>query len=119
MKKYIIALNAIQDRIARKVGKEPCLVEYSAYKNDKNDIPIDNLDEVPIQGPVQVYRSIDAWSETEWKSQVIESPTWLDLCVIANELIKRTGDKHHIFFEGYKAISKAGGVTVIELVMGS
>ena len=35
-----------------------------------------------------------------YESDVYHNPTWLDVCVIANEMICRTGNFHHVYLEG-------------------
>lgn len=80
-------------------------VIYSAYEIDENDLPIDNLDEVPFKGTFIVkglhmdYWDSDGDGET-YHSNPITDPTWLQLTVLANDCVNTTRDYHHIFFEG-------------------
>lgn len=95
-------------------------VIYSAYKTADDDVPIDNLDDVAFVGQIQFAEGVNYWNEFPWESKVLENPTWLDLCVVANDKIKTTKDRHHVYLEG---ISVHGvdfaGVTRASLSMGS
>ena len=104
---------------------------YSAYNTDDNGDPINNLADVAINGKVILTQSHDSfWGEGKpYQSDVIENPTWLDLAVLANDMIEVAGDYHHIFFENVYPCKVAGintyepkvvdGVQFYELVMGS
>lgn len=48
----------------------------------------------------------------------IQGPTWGDLYRAADEVIRRSGDSHHIFIEGFYHSVK-GDNTVLELTTGS
>jgi len=91
-------------------GREP-EVRFSAYDTkshkglgkDTDWIVYDNLDEVPIEGRVVIFEPGDQfWGGDEtrdYKSPILHSPTWLELCVIANEMMHVTGDMNHCFVE--------------------
>ena len=109
---------AVDDSEQRKVR-----VIYSAYKTDKDDVPINNLNEIAATGKVvliaprnEFYGGKDSRS---YKSPVLENPTWLQVCVYANEMITTTKDKHHVFLEGLDYKKKEGDVKVFEFCMGS
>lgn len=118
---YSDALENIQDRVDAAIAKRNAgkagfvkklqrgeqldVVIYSAYDNDiENDIPIDNLDEIPFKGTFVVVADYDSfWDRTgtgtAYISEPVTNPTMLELAVLANESIHVTGDFHHIFFE--------------------
>jgi len=116
------ALNKILRRVEERVGKR-CLVEFSAYKSDSNDEPIDNLDEIPFPGKIKLRALADEFyggsKGKDYESSVLENQTWLDLCYYANKMILTTNDHHHVFLEGIEAVGKDGDVTIFEFIMGS
>ena len=79
-------------------------VIYSAYDSDEEDNPIDNLDEVAVEGKVVLIGEKDDFYGGEesksYVSEVLENPTWLQVTVCANAMIRRTRDLHHVFLEG-------------------
>ena len=90
-------------------------VIYSAYRSVEGPLPrdghwpvYDNLDEVPLQGRFRIVYKGDAYWGTGqgFESEILESPTWLELCVVAEQQIRTTGDLHHVFLEG---IGRKGG----------
>lgn len=117
-----VALVAIWKRVRDHVGSR-CIVDYSAYRDDENDIPIDNLDEISIVGKVRFRMPSDAFygggRSRDWESPVLESPTWLDLCVQANDMIRVTRDRHHCFLEGFDVTGQEDGVQIACFSMGS
>jgi hypothetical protein len=112
----------VEDAIKEKGGSE-FWVYYSAYESDPDGIPIDNLDVIPMAGKVKVVEDNFFGSGKCYSSKVLENPTWLDLCVVANEMILATGDKHHIYLEGIMATPKTlfqdnDTIKIVRLVMG-
>lgn len=92
------------EEACKAAGHKRVRVLYSAYKTDKNDEPLDNLDKVAIKGKVVLVADRDTfWGGSKSKSYVsepLENPTWLQLTVCANAMIRHTRDTHHVFFEG-------------------
>ena len=89
------------------------------------DILIDNLDEVPIEGLVH-FSDPYAWVQEdsggkEYMSPVVESPTWLEICKLANDMILTTRDFHHVYLEsvGVASINRKTGVKDCRFNMGS
>ena len=90
-------------------------VIYSAYDDDENELPIDNLDEVVFEGTCIVVGEYDEFWDGRgvgligdpigerkgqaYCSKSIHNPTWLDIAVLANESIICTNDLHHVFLE--------------------
>jgi hypothetical protein len=105
--------NRVVEFIKSKSGMLDPAVSYSAYRSDQNDIPIDNLDEIAICGKCIIVEDI-------YQSPVVENPTWLDLCLLAEYMIRETEDYHHIFLEGVcKSDQEIDGVPVYKFCMGS
>lgn len=103
VKKYSDTMQPIQKKVCEAIKKndQDCYVFYAAYKDDKDGCPIDNLNEIAISGKVKFVEQGDTFygSGESYRSKVLENPTWLDVCVVANEMILTTGDKHHIYLE--------------------
>ena len=109
-------LAIIHDRIEAVLPSER-LVEFGAYDVESvagiGEVPIDNLEATAVKGHVVFSRNPDFLSE------VIESPTWLDIAVIANESIVETGDREHVILQGVADTGRVreDGVAVYELVI--
>ena len=87
-------------------------VSFSAYPDDYTD----NLDEVAVEGRIQFQSKHQAFFggmaeevREDYKSEVLTNPTWMEVCLCANDMINCTGDNHHIFLE---AIHKTGQFTL-------
>ena len=101
----------IQNRVESAIDGNRFVV-YSAWPTE-NEMPIDNLDCRPFHGNLQ-------FREGKYVSPVMNSPTWLEIAVAANEMIKVTGDKHHVFLEGIEVHVLGGkSVQAAEFSMGS
>lgn len=113
-------LDQIHARIAERLGEKP-FVAYSAYEFDSDDMPIDNLADVAIPGNVQFHAKHDPyWGEGKpYTSPAVNSPTWLDVSVLADEMIKTTGDYHHQFLESVVVIDERDGLKIARFSMGS
>ncbi len=111
-------LDQVHAKIAARLGEKP-VVFYSAYKSDDRDLPIDNLDEIAIEGRVKFRVEHDSGEGDAYVSPVVDSPTWLDVAVLANEMIKTTGDNHHQFLENVCVLRESGGVKIARFSMGS
>lgn len=116
-----IKLNQINDEIKRAAPN--LMVEYSAYKHDENGAPINNLNEIAIQGQVIVVADRDErWggpSSKSYRSGILKNPTWLTLLKQSDKMVRQTGDRHHIFFENFEVVDERNGVKYVELHMGS
>lgn len=113
-------LDRLHARIAARLAEKP-IVFYSAYQSDAADLPIDNLDEVAIDGKVRFHaeHDPDAGEGRPYTSAVVDSPTWLDVAVLANEMIKTTGDSHHQFLESIFIVGEKNGTKLARFSMGS
>lgn len=117
-KAYRDALDQLEKRVQRAIGRRKMYVIYSAYPEVK-DIPQDNLDRVAFKGKARVmYNAGDFFGNGRTISRTFTNPTYLQLAVFANEAIKHTGDHHHVYFEGLWK-RRANGKTFYELCMGS
>ncbi len=112
--KYSEAARKIDKRVddyISSVSETEIRVSYSAYKTI-DDIPIDNLDEVAVEGKCFFVGH-------NYESKVVKSPTWLDVCVFANNYIQASSDFHHIFLEDVEVSEEIDGVKKVEFWMGS
>jgi hypothetical protein len=123
MERWCEVYERIERRVAERIGhRQEVGVRYAAYPDDAEGLPIDNLDEVAYSGFIRFRDEGSdslAWRSVPWESAVLEDPTWLDLCVVANDKILRGGDRHHVFLEGISLGEIADGVMQAQLRMGS
>lgn len=94
-------------------------VSFSAYPDDYRS---NNLLDIAIKGRCQfveqgivrddedaerlynryLFGDMPAGLRRDYKSEILTDPTWLELCVCANDMINTIGDNHHIFLEGFE-----------------
>jgi hypothetical protein len=98
----------IYDRIMRKtLGLKHTI--YSVLRGGQYQ----RLDAIAVLGKAR-FRS--ATFGPEWTSDVVENATWLELCVVFEEMVKQTGDRHHVFFEGLCRAGEVEGIPVYVLI---
>ncbi len=111
--------------ITKALGGEYPKVSFSAYECDADDNPINNLNEVAIEGRCMLMAKRDEfWGGKEsedYSSPVLENPTWLEVSVLANAAIKTTNDFHHRFLEDVvdTEVDNMDGIAVYIFAMGS
>ncbi len=75
-------------------------VFYSVYDTDpETGDPINNLNEVAIEGKCIMHAKAETSDGMDFYSPVLENPTWLEIAVFANAMIVSTRDFHHCFLE--------------------
>jgi hypothetical protein len=123
---YEEALDRIELRVMAGVyasGQRRVRVCYSAYEEDGSGVPLDNLDQVAVKGRCVLVGPADEYfggpRSREYRSEVLENPTWLQVAVHANAAIAVTRDRHHVFLEGLWPPGTGGGVAVCRFRMGS
>lgn len=112
----------MQTKIDAALGEE-CEVYYSAYESDEDGLIRDNLDDIAVEGCVR-FTYDGGFGDRSFRSPVLQSPTWLQVCGIAEEAIRISGDHHHVFLEGIGFTTQEEGeggqtVAVYELSFGS
>jgi hypothetical protein len=119
-KAYALACDAIQHRVRDRIGPR-CIVFFSGYVLDADKVPIDNLDDVPFPGKLRIKRSrVRRIQRSEdYESAILENPSWLDLCVIANDQITVTRDRDHRYLEDIEIIEVIDGVQIAALRLES
>lgn len=117
---YKKRLDHIQNKIRVHLGEQPAVL-YSAYESDARELPIDNLDDTAVHGSVQFHAEHDPfWGDGKaYVSSIIDSPSWLDVSLLANEMIKTTGDYHHRHLESVHVLCERDGVKIARFGMGS
>lgn len=125
MEKWRAAVEPMEKRVdeaVKKNGQKPYVI-YSAYQHDEDGIPINNLDEIAVEGNVKFVEMGDTFfgDGSNYESDVFYNPTWLDVAVLANEMIIATGDKHHVFLEGviHTGREQGAGIQTVRFCMGS
>jgi hypothetical protein len=112
--------DAIRDRV--ETAFPDGLVEFSAFPEDDNGLPVDVLDELAVDGPVVFTAKHDPFfgSGKDYVSNQLNSPTWMEVVAVANDAVQCTGDRHHIYLEGVENTGKLiHGCKVFSLSFGS
>jgi hypothetical protein len=111
-----IAANRCQAKLNGDLTEYKDLVSYSAYPyQGQDDAYQNNLLDVAVEGRVKFISKTTFEGNRPWhrrgnyESEVLENPTWLDICLCANDMINATGDHHHIFLED---VYKTGSFTL-------
>ena len=83
----------------------------------------EDMDEVAIKGEAFLQMPADDfWGNNSkpYVSAKLENPTWLEIAVLADEMIHVTNDHHHIFLENiYLVGNDIVGVPIYRFSMGS
>lgn len=106
---------AIRARVLEKV--EAPRVVYDAFPLGSDGLPVDNLDRRAFEGRCRVEAQLE--ERGGYHSHVLENPSWLELSVVADQLLKATGEREQVFLEGLTALRVDDDVTVLELTFGS
>ena len=117
---------AICERVKKHIGEDTD-VRFSAYRDTRGGLPLDNLDDIAIKGKAVIVASaVPFWGGEEssgFQSEMLEDPSWLELCAVLHEQIERTGDRHHVYIEDVEPVgyTKIDGKRVgkYELLLGS
>ncbi|MCB1156206.1 MAG: hypothetical protein H7A25_12245 [Leptospiraceae bacterium] len=137
----------IYDRMVKKLNCKHLI--YGMYDYDENELIIDNLDKVAIEGKVFFYQEYNSiWDKNEeespglepikiktgkaeieipmpiakgktFTSPVVENPNWLTIAKLADEMIQTTGDFHHVFLEGIEILEEKNSIKKARFRMGS
>lgn len=93
------------------------------YPDTKEEewIVSDRRMEVAVEGKCKfIEKNEYAWGNGgSYESDVVESPVWMTVAFLAEAMINKTGDTHHIFLEGIRVRKEVDGVKICEFVMGS
>jgi hypothetical protein len=110
---YEAMLKHFEEKISAFV-KRTVHVRYSAYETNENDVPIDNLHKTAVKGKVMFYQKHNPFygEGKDYVSKEIRNPTWLEVAKLANDMIRTTGDKTHVFLEG---VQKDGSIAYFQM----
>jgi hypothetical protein len=116
---YQQIMDQIDSRVLEAVeaSGESQSVVYSAYEEDEWGNPINNLDEIPVEGKIKFVDK-----EKTFESEVLDSPTWLEITVVANKMVNKTSDyqnRHFYDFDVFKVERNDGKIMTATLLMGS
>lgn len=116
-KKLYSYLNLMKNDIEKYIKKDKCYVNFCSLEYYENtEIVKYNLHKIPINGNIFV---IDNGDKSPYISKVLYSPTWLELCKIANDQIITTGDYKHHYLEDIVVVQDLGNILMCKFIMGS
>jgi len=112
-------LNDYYDKRLKEVNVK--YVKHSVFEFDNKGMLINNIDNIVINDTIKFYTEYKtAKGKTIiYESKYIKNPTWLDIAILANDMIKLTGNKHHIFLEGIVKNKKFLFKKYYNFIMGS
>lgn len=94
--------NDIQEQISKVINKykQECIIIYRVGMSNDGTI-VNNLDQVAVEGKVRFASSRRAFLESkkqkDYRSKIVVNPTWLDVAVMANEMVAYTASKYRCF----------------------
>ena len=115
-------LKLMRNEIKKSIKKNECYVKFCAVTYYENSEKVKyNLNEIPINENIFIINQGDDFfgNGNPYISKLLHSPTWLELCQIANDQIIATGDYHHHYLNDIKVIQDLGNIKMCEFNMGS
>ncbi len=124
----------LEDFLGDKSGLAQFAVEEIVIDGDDVFIPPDYYDnllvkvknDVVLKGKVKIiqdyneYRDSSAFkSGRDYESDIVEDPTWLDLMVVANEMIEITKDTTHINVTGIELVQEIDDIKLCRLTLSA
>ena len=116
--KYSENQDMVDSRLdADRPGSEKRII-YSVF--DKGDDAYRDINALAHNGKVKFIMSQSDDGRMH-ESHIVENPTWLDVCVLANDMMGITGDYHHRYLEDIEPVDTANDddITRMRFVMGS
>ena len=112
-KSYRQAINQIDEmvKIAIEETGDEQQIYYTAYETDQFDIPINNLEDIPVQGKIKFVNA-----SGEWESPILISPTWLEITIFANRMAIETYSWYRSFND-FEIIYNQDDVMIAEFEM--
>ncbi len=119
-REYGLRLLRLQRRIARRLGQVP-VVFYNAYGIDRGGLPIDNLDDIAIEGRVRFRATQDSPGANFAPvfGRIIHAPTWMDIAVLADGMLRSSHDRHRRFLTGVRVLAKVDGIKTAQIQLDS
>jgi len=110
-------LKLMQNDIKKSIKKNKCYVKFCALEYFENSENVRyNLNEIPIEGNIFIINQGDG---NPYISKLLHSPTWLELCHIANDQIIATGDYDHYYLDNIKIVQDLRNIKMCEFSMRS
>lgn len=76
-------------------------IEYCAYFEDEDGLPIDNLDEIAVSGTCVLVGPQDAAAPLAgWEGTELQDPTWLQVAKQVNRMLLECEERQRVHFEG-------------------
>lgn len=92
---------------------------YSAFDGDGYF----DLDAIAFEGRCRIFAESCEFSggpeSCEYLSEVLDSPTWGEVFLHSLKSQAKTLDLSHSYFEGFRKVGEADGVSVLRLCLGS
>lgn len=121
--KAVDEIENIVNKACKDAGHKKVYITYSAYNEDVNGIPINNLNDIAVNGKViLIVKSTSFFGGPKsrpYVSDVLTDPTWLDVCIQANASVRYTRDRSHIFVESLGNHAPIDGIPVRVILLGS
>ena len=117
--------NEMQNEIRNSILNNKCYVhfcKYEYYENNNKNIKIMkyNLNAIPIKGNILIvdHGNNISGNGKSYASTLLESPTWLEICKIANDLIITTGTFYFKYLHDICVVQDLGNIKICSLGMG-
>ncbi|MFC1334011.1 MAG: hypothetical protein G8D81_17770 [gamma proteobacterium symbiont of Clathrolucina costata] len=120
-KLYNQRMEEIESDARAKLALPDAVVCYSVFPEGEDGLPTNILDEIAIAGKVKFVQKHDSsWGVgKDYESAIVENPNWVGVLMLAEEMIRMTGDEHHKYLEGVEQKGSEGEVAIYEFCMGS
>lgn len=113
---YYEKLDEMDKMVSSRLCDTEIRVRYSAY-DVVDDLPVNNLNEIPYDEDYKVI--VNVGGEEVYVSNILSSPTWLDLCVVANEGLLFCDAGDHVFLESLYKEENYDDVKIYRMYFGS
>jgi hypothetical protein len=100
------------------------MVAANAVKREHNFVSVWSIPGVDFFDAPHIYDATHMYYDAHWgenQTGIVKIPgkKWLDLWRAAEELIRASGDEHHVFIEDFVSSVDADGTKVLSLQTGS
>jgi hypothetical protein len=112
-KSYQQAMSQIDEMVKTAIEEagDKQQIYYTAYETDQFDVPINNLEEIPVQGKIKFVDE-----DGEWESPILDSPTWLRIVIFANRMVIET-EAWYRSFDDFDITDNQDGIMIAEFEM--
>ena len=96
-------INKTVEEACKKAGHEEVYVIFSVYNLEGKEMkPNYNFQAIPVYGKYTIKDQGNFWDREDYVpfEREVDSPNWLQLAVVANEMIVSVKDSHHAYLEG-------------------